>query len=113
MAIFNERPSISLGLSLRKYWARFTLFTLNPILVLAVLSLFQDAPPSLFIGLVFLGTAVLVMWPAAFWDAPISFWMLACGCWFVVTTSTMLLGDFVEAQPRAPTEQASYCQPAR
>ncbi|MDR7136390.1 hypothetical protein J2X06_003629 [Lysobacter niastensis] len=86
MAFFNELPVKPLAVALRLYWPPFALMALEPIAALllgAVIDLpgirAATAIPALLFSL----------WPAAFKDAPVTFWLLACVSWFIANLAVL------------------------
>jgi hypothetical protein len=94
MGFFNDTPPIPLAAALRRYGWRLALLALEP---LAAYWLGQA------VGLPGLRVATAVpallaaAWPAAFKDAPASFWLLACACWFLASLLVLALPAFLAA----------------
>jgi hypothetical protein len=80
MSFFNEIPSKPLGIALRLYWLPFVFVVLEPFAAL-LLQTTVEIPG------IRAATAIpaflLALWPAALKDAPTTYWLLACVCWFI------------------------------
>ena len=92
MAIFTDTPAIPFRAALRKYAFRFVALVLQPAAG-AVLTAVFPSVGSYASGALFLGCAVAAGWPVAFKDAPISFWLVACLCWFVASLLIVVLAS--------------------
>lgn len=91
MAIFNDTPAIPLGAALRRYRLRYALSLIEPFAALLLASA-VDLPGIR--AATAIPTFLLALWPAAFRDAPVSYWWLACVSWFVANlTALAFFGD--------------------
>lgn len=86
MAFFNERPVKPLAVALRLYWLQFAFLVLEPLAALLIggavdlpgIRAVTAAPAFLF-----------SLWPAAFKDAPVTYWLLACASWFTANLAVL------------------------
>ena len=80
MAIFNELPVKPLTVALRLYWLPFALLVFEPFFAL-LLGGAVDLPGMRAVTAV--PAFLFSLWPAAFKDAPVAYWLLACISWFI------------------------------
>ena len=92
MAFFNARPTKPLVVALRCYWMPFALFALEPFAALLVATA-VDFPGAR--ALTAIPASLCALWPAAFKDAPVAYWLLACACWFAATLAVVSLSSGV------------------
>jgi hypothetical protein len=86
MAFLNDTPSIPMRDALRIYWRRLAFFAAQPVIGAAYALFLPELPAMVLSGATWMLAAVIAMWPAAFKDAPVGYWMLACVAWFTAHT---------------------------
>ena len=83
MGLFDSTPTEPLNVALRRHWLVLVLFVIEPIVALAIASIFPDTP--FLRALTAIPAALACFWPTAFKTAPTSYWLLACASWFAVS----------------------------
>jgi len=89
MGYFNDRATLPLATSLRRYSVPLLLMAAEPFAAMFLGNWLPNvaymraatAIPALLIGL----------WPAAFGAAPSSYWLIECACWFMSGLAVLAL----------------------
>ena len=83
-----NKPRLSFGQELRKYWPVLLGLVAFQFLVIFVPSVVEQ---KAILSVLFFGVIFAAMWPYLFRDAPFSFWIFACVYWVGGAVLVLLL----------------------
>lgn len=77
MSFFNSSPTMPLDAALRRYW----LMAIEPVVALLIFVAIPELPFAR--AVTALPMLLAGIYPSAIGPAPISYWLSACGAWFL------------------------------